>query len=491
MEQSVTKILVVEDEPDLLFSIREGLTMAGHEVATAGGLKEALALSERAPFDLVLTDLNLIGESGLDLIRRLRAEEYDGAIIVMTAYGTVESAVAAMKQGADDYLQKPVSLDELTMIVRRGIEQRRSQRRLRAYERLETRRAEESGEEAVGSSAPWKETLTIAQRLAQMPLPAQGAELPTILLLGETGAGKGLIARRIHAAAAPAGAEGAEPFVHVNCAALPGSLVESELFGHEKGAFTDAREARTGLFETAEGGTIFLDEIGETPLEFQSKLLLVLERGVFRRVGGSKERHVRCRVIAATNQDLHAIAAEGRFRRDLLYRLSAFTVKIPSLRERAGDVDLIAEAMLKRFARRYGRKDLRFGEEARGAMRSHAWPGNVRELVNCVQRAAMLAEGPVVTARDLALDGRPGPAGPGPGAGAGRPIATTADLKFDFSKGSHNADEVERTLIVQALQHTRGNISKAAKLIGMNRTSLRYRIERAGLEDFLRQVAGS
>jgi len=293
-----------------------------------------------------------------------------------------------------------------------------------------------------------------------------------------------VIARHIHLTAVNAareknnGAAEQAPFVQVNCASLPAPLVESALFGHVKGAFTDAREARSGLFEAADGGTIFLDEIGEMPLELQSKLLLVLERGVFRPVGGATEKRVATRVVAATNQDLYDRVEDGRFRQDLLYRLSTFVIQIPPLRERGGDLMQIADAMLDRFSRQYNRPDLRFSPAAREALERHRWPGNVRELINCVQRAVMLCNGNEIHPSDLGLAKRS--ATPEPGT-----IGRVSDLKFDFSEGLFDIHEIERTLIIQALEHTGGNISQAAKLIGMNRTSFRYRIERAGLEEYI------
>jgi two-component system, NtrC family, response regulator AtoC len=331
------------------------------------------------------------------------------------------------------------------------------------------------------------------------------------LLTGETGVGKGVLARFIHTHACasmktPAGS--AEPtFVHVNCSALPATLVEGELFGHEKGAFTDARDARPGLFEMADGGTIFLDEVSETPLEFQAKLLTVLEHGVFRRVGGSKERRVRVRVIAASNQNLEERVKGGLFRRDLLYRLNAFTIKIPSLRERSGDALRIADVMLDRLGRRYARTDRAFSEAAREAISEHPWPGNVRELVNSVRRGVMLSDGGRIEPEDLGLE----PAAPSlehttpaitphahvpmhapmhmPMHEAGLNGTHGSSLRFDFEHGVHKAADVEKELIMQALRFTRGNVSRAAKLIGMQRSSLRYRIDRYQLEQYVVEVA--
>jgi two-component system response regulator AtoC len=506
----VAKILVIEDEANLRFSIRQTLARAGHQVSEAGTLSDARALAASTTFDVVLTDVMLGPENGLDYLKELRAEGFEGVIVVMTAHGSVEAAVGAMRDGADDYLQKPLSMEELKLQVARWLEQRRVVSRLKLYERMERHR--ESEQELLGASEPWKNTLALAARLAGVPLESPtddaGGGLPVVLLLGETGVGKGALSRFIHASAV-AGSEvkkgDVPPFVHVNCSALPASLVEGELFGHERGAFTDAKEARPGLFELAEGGTIFLDEISEMPIELQAKLLVVVEQGTFRRVGGTRERRVRARVIAASNQDLLKRVEEGKFRRDLYYRLNAFTIQIPALRERRGDAEIIAEALLERFGRRYGRTGLALGGSARQAIAAHQWPGNVRELVNAMQRAAMLAPGATIEATDLGLaPSEPAPMarahGPAPVVSNGSVLAPTngthraampGDLHFNFEGGMHLADEVEKELLVQALRYTQGNVSRAAKLIGMQRSSFRYRIERYKLDGHVKELTRS
>jgi two-component system, NtrC family, response regulator AtoC len=483
-------ILVIEDEENLRYSIRQALSRSGHDVSEAGSLSTAWEHTRKRDFDAVITDINLNGDNGIDLVQRLREDGYEGAIIVMTAYGTVESAVSAMKQGADDYLQKPLSLEELVLLMARLLDHRRVRRRLNLYERLESTRVESRG--LVGQSPAWKRTLELASRLAGAPVMSRGGtaggrSLPAILLLGETGVGKGVLARFIHERGKPEGHE-AGPFVHVNCSALPPSLVESELFGHEKGAFTDAKNQRPGLFEMAEGGTIFLDEIGDMPLPLQAKILTIVEDGTFRRVGSSRDRFVSARIIAATNQDLEARAADGSFRRDLLYRLNALTIRIPPLRDRDSDAALIADEVLGRFAREYGRPGLCFSHAARAALNAHRWPGNIRELINCVQRVAMLGEGREAGPDDLAL-GPPEARRARSGTGTADEEAAPAGLVFDFEHGPHRADEVERELIVQALRRTHGNVSKAAKLIGMQRSSLRYRIDRFGLDTLVQEIA--
>lgn len=519
-------MLIIEDEENLRLTIRKSLSRAGHDCAEAATLREARKLLQGSEFEMVLTDISLGAENALDLVKELRGEGYDGVIVVMTAFSSVENAVNAMRLGADDYLQKPLSLEELSLQVEKWLEHRRLARRVKLYERLEQTRDRDN--EAVGESSNWKSALSLASRLAAFPIAAEAPEnvginshspLPCILLMGETGAGKGVLARYIHtqaeahAAKLNGGKATPMPFVHVNCSALPANLVEGELFGHEKGAFTDAREARPGLFEMADGGTIFLDEISEMPLDLQSKLLVVVESGRFRRVGGTKERSVRLRVIAASNQDLEERARAGAFRRDLLYRLNAVTIRIPSLRDRGNDAVVIAEAAIERLSKRYARPHLQLSDEAKVAIRSHDWPGNVRELVNAAQRAVMLCESGSIHAADLGLGDPSDSSGFHPAilpssnerlphrlsgdsgiehtsntalldAPSGRAVPT-----FDFENGIHTAADVEKELIMQALRYTHGNVSRAARLIGMQRSSLRYRIDRYRLESFVVEVA--
>ncbi len=484
----MASILVIEDEENLRFSVARRLAKAGHDVMEASMQRDAWRLAQERDFDLILTDINLPDGSGVDLLARLRADGFEGAIVLITAYATVESAVDAMKKGADEYLQKPVSLEELAIVVERVLKTRRMRARLDLYERLE--RARESERAIVGESDCWREALSLTERFADATAPPESsreiseAGLPTILLIGETGSGKGLLARHIHERTRAAGEDDEAPFIHVNCSALPAPLVESELFGHEKGAFTDARSARPGLFEMAEGGTIFLDEIAEMSADLQAKLLLVLEHGRYRRVGGTKERVMRARVAAATNQNLEKRVEEDRFRRDLFFRLNTFTIEIPPLRERGDDVMLLAEDLLRRFGRRHARPDLRLSGSARIALKRHAWPGNVRELMNVIQRAVMLAPEDEIKPADLGLSASAERKSPQPSTNA-----SNGDLVFDFEGGVHNAEQVERTLITQALDYTKGNVSRAARLIGMNRSSFRYRLERFGLEEYVQQAA--
>ncbi|MEO1007666.1 MAG: sigma-54 dependent transcriptional regulator [Planctomycetota bacterium] len=472
-------ILLVEDDVDLRYSVRATLEREGHAVAEAGDVPEALRLYADGEYSLVLTDLRLPTDSGLALIRAVRDEDADVRILVMTSDDSVHTAIEAMKLGADEYLLKPLRVAELTLTVDRALRHRRRDAQLRLHRRLSHA---DDHDEPIGESAAWAGVLALARRLAEMPLPAPGKARrlggnaqPTVLITGETGVGKGVVAREIHAAASDQEA----PFVHVNCAALPPALIEAELFGHERGAFTDAKEAREGLFEMAEGGTIFLDEIGELPLDLQSKMLLVLEEGVVRRVGGTRTRSVCARVVAATNIDLPARVREGDFRSDLFYRLNTFTITIPPLREREDDAVGIARVALQRFARQFGREGMRLGEDAERAIRGHRWPGNVRELTNVIQHAAMLCDQPLVRASDLAITR------------IGSDERGSDGLRFDFDGGPHTAEDVERALVEQALQHTGGNVTAAARLIGMQRSSLRNRIDRYGLHELVKELTAS
>jgi len=485
----VAKILVIEDEENLRYSMKRTLAREGHVVEGAERIGPAWDLVVQHDPDVVITDLNLAGgDQGLDLVRRLRSEGIGAAVIVITAYGTVETAVEAVKHGADEFLQKPLSMEELKVVVGRAIENRKVRSRLSLYERIE--KTSRGRETMLGRSVAWRRTVELAQRLAELPVKS-GAEPTTILLLGETGVGKGMLARFIH----DSSKERDEPFVHVNCSALPANLIEGELFGHEKGAFTDAREARQGLFELADGGTIFLDEIADMPIELQSKLLIVVEQGTLRRLGGAKERRVNVRIIAATNHDLLESVEKDIFRRDLYYRLNGLTISIPPLREREGDAALIAESLLAAAGRKFHRAGLSFSAAAKEAIAAHAWPGNVRELANVIQRAALLAESECIDAADLALAApasTPSRATPQSTRDSRRAPASGADdLTFDFAHGSFTAEAVEERLIREALRHERGNVSRAAKLLGMNRSSLRYRIERYKLDQFIQDLAAT
>lgn len=482
----LANILLIEDDETLRFTITRALTKSGHDVTDVASLPEARDAFASRSYELVLTDVNLGAESGIDFVEELRKQGYAGGVVVMTAFATVDDAVRAMKIGADDYLAKPVRLEELMIVTERLIEHQRNSRHLRLYQRM--RQVDQVSNRPVGTSPAWINALELAERLAKIPVvnrtadlgSASGGAVTTVLITGETGAGKGVLAKHLHNSSE----DPEQPFVHVNCTALPATLIEGELFGHEKGAFTDAKESREGLFEMADGGTIFLDEIGDLPLELQAKLLTVLEEGKIRRVGSAKERTIRVRVLAATNRDLEQAVEDGQFREDLLYRINAFTIRLPSLRERKGDALLIAQNLVDRLRREYGMEPIEIDDDAKRMISDHAWPGNVRELFNVMQRAAMLCEHDSINPQDLAIQGAKHHA---PSVHAKSTYASN-ELVFDFESGKHTAEDVEKELMLQSLTHTRGNVSKAARLIGMQRSSFRYRIERYGLEDQIREM---
>ena len=381
-------ILLVEDKDELREMLTHALKRMGYAATPAAGVAEALQALERQHFSAVLTDLKLPTGTGMDVLRA--AQEADAAlpVMVMTAYGSIQDAVAAMREGAYDFIQKPVDLEHLKHLLARAIERRQL---LHENLVLKEEYAQRYGfPRMVGEHPAMLAAAREMQRIA-------GAET-TVLLLGESGTGKELFARAIHQLSGRAG----KPFVALNCAAIPETLVENELFGHERGAFTGAGARKLGKFEMADGGTIFLDEIGELPLEVQGKLLRVLEQRTVERLGGTSSLAVDVRVIAATNRELEAAAEAGEFRRDLYYRLAVFPIRIPALRERGDDVLLLADHFLERFRQELRKPRLALASGARAALRRHDWPGNVRELQNVMERAAILNDGEI-SAADLGL----------------------------------------------------------------------------------------
>lgn len=484
----MANILLIEDDETLRFTVSRALIKDSHHVDAVDSISQARKQFESGAYEMVVTDVHLGQDSGIDYIEELRSGGYVGGIIVMTAFANVDDAVRAMKLGADDYLSKPVRLEELLLITQRLLDTARQSKHLRLYHRLDQAQLREK--RPIGNSENWLKALKLAERLAQIPVvnraadlgSSSGGALTTVLITGETGAGKGVIARHIHQTSS----DPKQPFVHVNCTALPATLIESELFGHEKGSFTDAKAAREGLFEMADGGTIFLDEIGDLPLELQAKLLTVIEQGTIRRVGSSKERTIRVRVLAATNRDLEAKVREGAFREDLLFRVNAFTLEIPSLRSRGSDSILIANHLLDKLRKEYGLAPIMLSEQSVSAIEQHCWPGNVRELFNAIQRAAMLCDGDEVESFDLGLlqtaanEEKTSPP---------RTANESGKLVFDFEYGIHSAEDVEKALMIQALEHSHGNVSKAARLIGMQRSSFRYRIDRYQIESVVQEIS--
>jgi DNA-binding NtrC family response regulator len=457
------RILVVEDEEKLRRVMALHLEDAGYEVETAGDVTTALRLADRA--NLVVTDIRLPAASGaaladgLDLLAALQRQNARLPVIVMTAYGSVEIAVEAMKRGAADFLTKPFTLDHLVTVVRKALEvQDLREENVRLREELGHRYKFDS---IVGNSPKMQEILAAVARVA----PTRS----TVLLCGESGVGKDMIARAIHHHSPRAGM----PFVKINCTAIPETLMESELFGYEKGAFTGAAAARAGKFEQADGGTVFLDEIGDVPAAIQVKLLRVLQERELERLGSNKTRAVDVRVIAATNVDLRRALEEGNFREDLYYRLNVFPITIPPLRERREDIPPLAEYFLHKCAAELGSAVTRIAPEAMRKLVDYEWSGNVRELENVIERALVLATGDELLPEDVRLDFAPR-----------RSVAAVNGVTegAEFLAEGVTLDEHEKTLIREALRRANGNKSQAARLLGLTRNALRYRLSQMGLE---------
>jgi two-component system response regulator HydG len=449
------RILIVDDEPDMVDNCARILRRAGHRCLTATDPQRALALLESERPDLLLTDLKMPELDGLALLRR--AHELDPAlpVVVITAFATIESAVAAIKEGAFDYLPKTFSADHLSLVVERALRQRRlalENQNLR--DQLQTTFALEN---VIGRSPAMAQVFELVKKAARSEA--------NILVVGESGTGKELIARAVHANSPRA----AQAFVPVDCASLPENLLESELFGHEKGAFTGAVRTKPGLMEVAGGGTLFLDEIGDLPVSLQVKLLRALQERQIRRVGGTALIDVDVRVVSATNRNLRESAAKGQFREELYYRVNVIEIRLPPLRERAGDVRLLAHAFLKRYGpgRVHG-----YDDPAVTALEAYTWPGNVRELQNVVERACALAEGDTITRRDLpdhVLAGGVRPSPPGaPGPAVASHLAGTTALGLKEAKDRWMA-VLEASYLKELLDRNDGNISAAAKAAGIDR----------------------
>ncbi len=386
---SKERILVVDDEEDIQQACDLILSALDYEVQLARTGKEAKALLEGQFFDLVLLDLRLPDVEGTDILRQVQ-EEFgkDLPVIMISGHATVETAIEALKLGAHDFLLKPFGARQLETAVRKALEVTRLKRELRYLREA----ADRPFAEVIGESKAMKQAMELAAKVAK-------SASATVLILGETGTGKGVFARAIHNYSS----RRERAFVHVNCAALPESLLEAELFGHEKGAFTDATGQKPGLVEVANGGTLFLDEIGDMSQSLQAKVLTVIEEKQFRKVGGTKNVQVDARIVAATNVDIEKRVEEGKFRQDLYYRLSVFPLRLPPLRERGDDVLLLAKHFLGEYNKEFGKSFEGFTEEAEAQLKAHTWPGNVRELRNAVERAVLLGEGRLVSAEDLGL----------------------------------------------------------------------------------------
>ncbi|HMH49906.1 MAG TPA: sigma-54 dependent transcriptional regulator [Candidatus Acidoferrum sp.] len=458
-EPSPPRVLVVDDEAGMRKSLAIMLRREAYAVSEAAGGTEALDQLGREVFDLIVADLNMDDLSGLEVLRHVKQANPDVEVIMMTAYGTIESAVEAMKLGAFDFITKPFQPEEILLRVRNAVDKRQLRREVH---RLRAEAQNASGlERIVGVSEPMRRLLASVPRVGQTD--------STVLVTGESGTGKELIAHAIHATSRRA--QG--PFVSVSCAALPEHLLENELFGHVKGAFTGALAARKGLLEDAHGGTFFLDEVGEAPLAIQVKLLRVLEERSIRRLGDNRSLPVDIRVVAATNRDLDVAVGEKTFREDLLYRLNVIRLHLPPLRERSDDVPLLARHFLAMHCRQLASDLEGFSPDALAVLAGYPFPGNVRELSNVIEQAVALAAGPLIELDDLPERVRRGQS---PAARLTPPTATMSSSPLEDA-----LEGVEQEQIREALRVTGWNISQAATRLGVSRNTLRYRIEKYGL----------
>ena len=460
MKGSAGKVLIVDDDRFVRMALSEALRSWEYEIVEADSVKSAKQAFEEEDPPVALLDIDLPDGSGLDILTFIKEQSPDTIAIMITGNVDVENTVAALRGGAHDFIGKPVRIEELRVTLRNAAETRELRREITQV-RTEQKRGF-SFSEIIGESDTMQKAIELARRVAT-------SDVGSILLNGETGTGKDLFARAIHFASERADA----PYLAINCAALPANLIESELFGYEKGAFTDAKQKKEGLFEQAHGGTIFLDEIGEMELALQAKLLRVLEEGTFRRVGGLKDIHLNARIIAASNRNLKQESESGNFRLDLYFRLSVIQVDIPPLRERGSDVILLAKYYIdKANLKRRGKSLIGIAPDVDRIFRQYRWSGNVRELRNVIERASILEDGEVVTSAHLPADMLGGSA-----------ISTAAaNSIFILPFEGVSLEDVEFELAKQAIERTDGNLTRAAKLLDISRDQLRYKLRKAGYE---------
>ncbi len=452
MTEAKTKarILVVDDEPSARSGLSKLLTTEGYSVDVAEDGVAALGVAAESPPDVVVTDLKMPRMDGLELLKKLREQDKDLPVIVATSFQDLGSAVAAMRAGAEDYLPKPIDFDALTLVIERALERREVKVEAENLRRQLRERDAEGLQGLIGASPAMQKVYRVARQVA--------GSRATVLITGESGTGKGELARALHAL----GPRSSKPFVSLHCAALAESLLESELFGHEKGAFTGADKRRIGRFEQANGGTLFLDEVGEIPMLTQVKLLKVLQERTFERVGGNESIHTDVRLIAATNRDLAADVQSGRFREDLYYRLNVVHIEMPPLRLRGADVVMLANHFLRKFALENHKRVEGFTDRARAKLMSYRWPGNVRALENTIERAVVLSGGPLIDEGDLPFESAPEAFG-----SVRVPGSTMADI--------------ERYAILKTLEACEGSTSKAAEILDISVRTIQYRLHEYGL----------
>jgi two-component system, NtrC family, response regulator AtoC len=446
-------VLVVDDESLIRYALTERLTAEGYRVLEAETVAGALAKSEDG-VDLVLLDYRLPDGDGLAVLKRIKERDPDTLVILLTAYSSVETAVEAIKQGAYHYVNKPFNLDEIALLVEKALETTRLRREVRSLRA--TQAQPYAFERIVGEAPALAAVKALLKKVATSPA-------STVLLTGESGTGKDLAAKVIHYNSSRA----SKPFMNITCSALPEALMESELFGHERGAFTGADRQKRGLFETADGGTVFLEEIGEMVPGLQAKLLRFLEEKTFKRVGGSVDIHVDVRVISATNRNLRDEVKEGRFREDLFYRLNVLPINLPPLRERRDDIPSLVTFYVDAYSTEFKKRVGTVSPDVMRHLQTYSWPGNIRELRNAVERAMLLADGDTLRVEDFAV-----------ASGGGARLDDNVELPAE----GINLEDLERSLVVQALERTGWNQTKAASLLGLNRDQIRYRVEKFGLE---------
>jgi DNA-binding NtrC family response regulator len=447
--------LIVDDERAECEMFADALNEAGFDASWALHPVQALKLLDESPFEVVVTDLNMPALSGAELCGRIKQARPNLPVVVVTAFGSIDKAVQAMRAGAYDFVTKPFDVDTIGLVLQRAVEHHALKSEVDALRRVVD--ASQSYGALIGSSEPMRQLYKTIERVASADA--------TVLITGESGTGKELTAREIHVR----GPRKAQPFVALSCAAVPESLLESELFGHERGAFTDARARRDGLLVAAEGGTLLLDEIGDMPLVLQGKLLRALEERMFRALGSNHEQRFNVRIVAATNRDLELAVEQGRFRQDLFYRLNVIHIDVPALRSRSGDVLFLAQGFLDEFAVRSGRPPCKFASAAASRLLAYDWPGNVRELRNCVERAVTLSTSALVDVDDLPPRIRDFQSAP---------VLVASNDPNELLA----LEEVERRYILQVVRACAGNKSKAARILGIGRKTLYRHLEVAGLD---------
>jgi DNA-binding NtrC family response regulator len=462
-------VLIIESDAGIAKTINSYLVRHGFEVRTVPTAEAGLKQIDAFKPDAILLDLDLPGMNGLETLGKLRRLAPDVRVTVITGRGNVEPAVEALKAGACDFLTKPVSLGKLKIALERSLGEERIEQTLDHFsDKIEKRHGLDL---LLGKCEPIRALKATIVRLLEAEANLQDGDSPAVLVTGETGTGKEVVARAIHYN----GPRRGKPFVEINCATIPQQLLESELFGHERGSFTDAKERKLGLVETADGGTLFLDEIGDMDLGLQAKLIKLLEEKTVRRIGSLRDQRVDVRIIAATHRPLEQLVREGKFRSDLFFRLRIVHLDVPPLRDRGQDILLLARHFLRLHGARYGRDALSLAPGAERALAAHRWPGNVRELRNVMEQAALLTQDDVIDAEHLHL------ASALTDLGDAQRAAEPREAGFDLPGGGIQFEEVERNLLLQALQKTDWNVTRAARQLGLSRDTLRYRIAKFGL----------